>query len=1017
MSTERDRTASGTSGSGSPVRGRSGATGRSGADDPAHADDPFGTAELRAATLDAWRRSPTRLREDAAAEADLRRGGYRDRVLTELAQNAADAAAAAGAPGTLTVTVEPDSGEVALLRVANTGAPLDRDGVVTLCALRASTKTGGVGRFGVGFTAVTALGDDAAIRSSLGGVAFSGARTRRAVAQAGLRAPDEGPPVLRLPWPEMTPPAAGADTEVIVRLRGDVDTAALAESMCAEAPELLLELPALTTIRIGDRSFTRRDEDRGPSARMLRIGATDGTETAWLEVSAPGTRWLARMDGDRVVPAGPDVVRAPTRSDEELSLPALLIADVPMAPDRRRLMPEATLGGCAETYPELMRAVDPDERLRLVPAAGFPLGPVDAQLREDITAALRSRPWLPTVQDRDVGGRDALVVENLTPELADVLGGTVDALLTPAFSDARARALVAPFGVRIVDAAELAEMLSGIDRPPEWWHRLYSALEPLTADSAVLDRLGALPVPLADGRTVTGPRTTVVGDGLGAEQLHGRSQGSGAESAGAGSLGANSADAGSTGADSASLRAVGTVPVLPWVRLVHPAASHDLLVRLGAARLGAEDLLADPALRTAVEEALDAVLDGGDPAPDAPGVAGAGSLAAAVLTLVGGIVETHDAPLPEWLGMLPLPDRHGELRPADELLAPGAPLGDLLVDDAPFGMLDASVVESFGIDALRAVGVGWGFGLVREESPTAPDHDLDDETDWWARLDEEPATLVAVRDLDLVDPDRWGEALPQLVADERIRPLLADRAGYTAWWLRRHARIGGVPLGAFRGEDTSFAGLLDPFPGEEAAILAGGVLAGDRVDGPEIAAVLLERLADPARTPSPAVIARAHERLAEAVDGGSVDLDDLGVPDSVRAIDGSVVAAERALVLDRPWLAAAVPEGRLVVGSLRGADALADLLDVEVASRAVQGTVTSPGRRTAWEDEPAAVVAAVQRGERVPAGAVVVHDDGVTVRIVEDGEEPRDVPVPWWVDGDGVTHTDGRWGRPVRRGL
>src|SRR5699024_5406831 len=125
-------------------------------------------------------------------------------------------------------------------------------------------------------------------------------------------------------WPEMTPPAAGADTEVIVRLRGDVDTAALAESMCAEAPELLLELPALTTIRIGDRSFTRRDEDRGPSARMLRIGATDGTETAWLEVSAPGTRWLARMDGDRVVPAGPDVVRAPTRSDEELSLPALL---------------------------------------------------------------------------------------------------------------------------------------------------------------------------------------------------------------------------------------------------------------------------------------------------------------------------------------------------------------------------------------------------------------------------------------------------------------------------------------------------------------------------------------------------------------------------------------------------------------------------------------------------------------------------------------------------------------------
>ena len=35
------------------------------------------------------------MREDAAAESDLAKAGYRDRLLTELAQNAADAAAAA----------------------------------------------------------------------------------------------------------------------------------------------------------------------------------------------------------------------------------------------------------------------------------------------------------------------------------------------------------------------------------------------------------------------------------------------------------------------------------------------------------------------------------------------------------------------------------------------------------------------------------------------------------------------------------------------------------------------------------------------------------------------------------------------------------------------------------------------------------------------------------------------------------------------------------------------------------
>jgi hypothetical protein len=37
--------------------------------------DPFGTAELRAAVLAAWAASPTRFREDANAEEDLRLDG------------------------------------------------------------------------------------------------------------------------------------------------------------------------------------------------------------------------------------------------------------------------------------------------------------------------------------------------------------------------------------------------------------------------------------------------------------------------------------------------------------------------------------------------------------------------------------------------------------------------------------------------------------------------------------------------------------------------------------------------------------------------------------------------------------------------------------------------------------------------------------------------------------------------------------------------------------------------------
>src|SRR5690606_41022536 len=55
-------------------------------------DDVFGTAALRRAVLEAWRSSPTRLREDANTEEDHAHGSYRGRVVVELAQNAADAA-------------------------------------------------------------------------------------------------------------------------------------------------------------------------------------------------------------------------------------------------------------------------------------------------------------------------------------------------------------------------------------------------------------------------------------------------------------------------------------------------------------------------------------------------------------------------------------------------------------------------------------------------------------------------------------------------------------------------------------------------------------------------------------------------------------------------------------------------------------------------------------------------------------------------------------------------------------
>ena len=97
--------------------------------------DPFGTARLRRGVLDAWATGPARFREDANAEEDLVLGGYRDRLVVELAQNAADAAARAGVPGRLRLTLRDG-----VLVAANTGAPLDAAGVESLTTLRASAK-------------------------------------------------------------------------------------------------------------------------------------------------------------------------------------------------------------------------------------------------------------------------------------------------------------------------------------------------------------------------------------------------------------------------------------------------------------------------------------------------------------------------------------------------------------------------------------------------------------------------------------------------------------------------------------------------------------------------------------------------------------------------------------------------------------------------------------------------------------------------------------------------------------
>ncbi|WP_024935643.1 sacsin N-terminal ATP-binding-like domain-containing protein [Actinomadura welshii] len=960
--------------------------------DTSRPDDAFGARALRERVVRAWGESPARFREDANAEEDHALGGYRDRLVIELAQNAADAALRAGVPGHLRLTLRTTS-QGTVLTAANAGAPLDAAGVEALSTLRASAKrdeTGTAGRFGVGFAAVVAVTDAPAIASTMpsgpgrAGVEWSLPRARELVeAVPGLADELERRgghvPLLRLPFAMEQPPEvpAGFDTVVRLPLR-DEAVASVRRQLDQVGAALMLALPALERVDVdvdGD-ARTLTAERPGPGEVVIDGGVwrtleAHGEIPAALLADRPveergrpfwQVRWALPEDG---LPEGtPSVLHAPTPSDERLDFNALLIASFPLAPDRRHVAPgaltEFLADQAADAYVRLL------SDLPVSPAVlGHVPGPVgagelDARIRRGIRERLPEAPLLP----HRTRGRDALAVD-APAAFVEVLGGenaVVGGLLPPEWP-ARSPALAA-LGVRRVELADVIDELAAVDREPAWWHRAYEALA-----GAATDALGALPVPLAGsgadgmpsggaaGRVVRGPRGLLIADGV----------------------------------DPAGLDALG-------LRFVHPEAVHPLLVRLGAVEAGPRAVLADAAVRAAVEESFEA------DDPDA--------VAEAVLGLVAAAhVDPGEEP---WLAELALPGDDGDLYPAGELLLPESPLRAIMAEDAPFGVVSGELVDRWGAGTLAAAGVLDGFALAKAEdvnltglADEAETLDLDGE-DLWAddvlrRIgpqDLPPLVpeFTAVRDLELVDD--WAAAL-RVLAGPPWRAAIVDPAhvtlhngrrvaapSYTAWWLSRHPVLHGRRPGEFRlGGDESLAGLYDLAPEglDERLLLALGARTSltELLDEPGGAQELLDRLADPGRSVARAQLGRLWTALADAAEAA------VEPPDHVRAVvDGAVevVDAQDALVLDSPDLLPLL-QGQPLVIAARGRDGrLAELLDLPRAGDEIPGAVESGGEKRPVPDAVMAVL------PEAPAD-YLAHE-----RLVVDGQN-----VPWWTR-DGQIH-------------
>ncbi|WP_043673592.1 sacsin N-terminal ATP-binding-like domain-containing protein [Streptomyces xylophagus] len=986
--------------------------------------DPFGTARLRRGVLDAWATSPARFREDANAEEDLVLGGYRDRLVVELAQNAADAAARAGVPGRLRLTLRDG-----VLCAANTGAPLDAAGVESLSTLRASAKRdagdSAVGRFGVGFAAVVAVTDEPAVVGRHGGIRWSLAEARTLADDTARHSPGLGTeirrrdghlPLLRLPFAAEGTAPDSYDTVVILPLR---DTAAedLAERLLNAVDDaLLLALPGLAevVVEVGDQAAPRILTRHTDGADTVVEDTRDGT-TRWRTAAAHGAldkelladrpveerarpywsvTWAVPVDDDGT-PARPrtsPVVHAPTPSDEPLGVPALLIASLPLDTTRRHAAPgpltDFVVERAADAYVELLAAWRPVTTgiIDLVPG---PLGKgeLDGTLRQAILQRLPRTSFLPPAIEPT--GDDSELPESLRPRDAEVVEGagadTVQVLaevlptLLPAGLERRVE--LRTLGVARVPLTDAVDRLAGLEKDPGWWRRLYDSLAGVDPD-----RLSGLPVPLADGRTTIGPRQVLLPT-----------------------------------PDSAQVEP--EVLARLGLKVAHPDAAHPLLEKLGALPATPRAVLTTPQVRAAVAASLDdeggAVWD--EPAPDAE------ELADTVLALVRDAdLEPGDEP---WLGALALPDEEGELAPAGELVLPGSPFAQVMREDE-LAFVDSELAERWGEQPLAACGVLATFALVRATDVVLDPDELEprdsdfaepddpgllDSVDVWSEdvLDRFPDTpvppvateLVAVRDLDLVDDDRWPQALALLAQPplrdaitQQVRILLPDGTHevvrpYTAWWLRGHPVLDGRrPAGLLAaGGDPLLRGLYDEADAtgfdDEQVLRALGVRTSVAalLDEPGGAAELLDRLADPDREVTGSQLHALYGALAD------LDPEQVTLPDDLRAVvDGevTVVDAADAVVVDSPDLlpfTEGVP--LLPVRPSRAAE-LAELFQVRRLSESVTGEVTSEG---AEHDVPESVRTLL--GPLTPA-TYVEHEE-----LVVDGVE-----IDWRRTRDGVLH-------------
>lgn len=245
-------------------------------------------------TLNAYRAKPELIAEHVGQEESIRTGGYANRTLLELVQNAADALSSSHdgsddeSRGRVEIVLDTKN---EVVYCANAGSPFTAEGLVAITMAHLSAKRGDeIGRFGLGFKSVLAVTSSPQVFSRSISFGFNDERARREL--AGI-AKTPRYPALRTAV-QLDPVAAFDDdpllaelaswASTIVKLPAATNLGRIAAEMRDFTSEFLLFVSAVRAIRlriIGNEKFNATHISRDLGDRRLRIEGLDGEGQDW----------------------------------------------------------------------------------------------------------------------------------------------------------------------------------------------------------------------------------------------------------------------------------------------------------------------------------------------------------------------------------------------------------------------------------------------------------------------------------------------------------------------------------------------------------------------------------------------------------------------------------------------------------------------------------------------------------------------------------------------------------------